>query len=215
MPEHHLKISKTARVFTLGTLNEQTEFIWLAFHGYAQLAEYFIKKMEFSNQAKHFVIAPEGLSRFYSDGMSGRVGASWMTKVDRENEIEDYLAYIDQVCQHFDISDSKKQKLVVLGFSQGCATASRWANHTKLSVDHLIMWGGNMAKELLESNDFKLRQPLIFSLGNGDPFINENSVSKMKEALKKTNLDFKFYFYEGGHVIDSGVLNDLFQKLIA
>ena len=41
METHHLKITKTARVYTLGTLTKATKFIWLACHGYDQLASLF------------------------------------------------------------------------------------------------------------------------------------------------------------------------------
>ena len=36
-------------------------------------------------------MAPEGLSRFYLEGFSGKVGATWMTREDRLNDIDNYL----------------------------------------------------------------------------------------------------------------------------
>ena len=68
-------------------------------------------------------MAPEGLSRFYLDAGAGKVGASWMTKEDRAHEIEDYLSYLEQVRAAI----IPPVPLTILGFSQGVATAARWA----------------------------------------------------------------------------------------
>ena len=40
------------------------------------------------------IIAPQGLHKFYLEGTSGRVGASWMTKENREDDIKNYLVYL-------------------------------------------------------------------------------------------------------------------------
>ena len=53
----------------------------------------------------HFVIAPEGLSRFYVNGFGGEVVASWMTKRDRLEEIHDFSVYCSA------LYDSYVQKL--------------------------------------------------------------------------------------------------------
>ena len=44
--QYHIPISIKASYYTLNKLTEDTERIWLVFHGYGQLAEYFIKKFE-------------------------------------------------------------------------------------------------------------------------------------------------------------------------
>ena len=59
-------------------VNENTKYLCIAFHGYGQLAKYFIRDFE-SLGPEHVAIVPEGLHRFYREGMSGRVVASWMT----------------------------------------------------------------------------------------------------------------------------------------
>jgi hypothetical protein len=43
------------------------------------------------------IIAPEGLSRFYRKGFSGDVVASWMTKDDRLDDMEDYVRYLNDL----------------------------------------------------------------------------------------------------------------------
>ena len=45
MKEHSIKIEKTAYYYSIGELNNETNEIWIACHGYGQLAKYFIKKL--------------------------------------------------------------------------------------------------------------------------------------------------------------------------
>src|SRR5688572_22997918 len=94
---HHITTKKTARYFTLGSLDENTKDIWLVLHGYGQLAEYFIRNFKPIQHPTNFFIAPEALSRFYVNETTGRIGATWMTKEDREHEIADYLMYLDTI----------------------------------------------------------------------------------------------------------------------
>ena len=102
MQQHiHMKIKCSFR--TLNRLTDTTERVWLVFHGYGQLSEYFIKKFEGLDPEKNFIIAPQGLSKYYVNGVSGRVGASWMTKEDRLTEIENQYTYLDQVLHQFDL----------------------------------------------------------------------------------------------------------------
>ena len=69
MQIHHLEVQKTARIFKLGSLTEKTENIWLVLHGYGMLPEYFIQKFNQLDIEKNYIIAPEGLSKFYQNGL--------------------------------------------------------------------------------------------------------------------------------------------------
>ena len=97
MKEQTIETKKTARYYTLGTLSENTKTVWFVCHGYGQLANYFLRNFKLLENEKTFVISPEGFHRYYLNGFSGRVGASWMTKEDRLNDIADYVAYLDQL----------------------------------------------------------------------------------------------------------------------
>ena len=120
MDQKNISINKTARYFTLGNPNEKIETIWFLCHGYGQLANYFLKNFEILNNGKNLLVAPEGLHRFYLNGFGGRVGASWMTREDRLNDIKDYIGFLDQL--YLEIVNpfkSRNIKINVLGFSQG------------------------------------------------------------------------------------------------
>ncbi|MFW6202332.1 MAG: hypothetical protein ACOC8B_07130, partial [Gemmatimonadota bacterium] len=75
--------------------------IWFVCHGYRQLAGRFVRRFAPLDDGNRLIVAPEALSRFYLDddggphGPDARIGATWMTRADRENEIRDYVDYLD------------------------------------------------------------------------------------------------------------------------
>src|SRR5947199_8438332 len=101
MHEHHLSVSRTARYFTLGAASAAVAEVWFACHGYGQLAARFLEKLRVRDDGTRYVVAPEGLSRFYfsETPTERRVGASWMTREDRLVEIADYVQYLGAVYQ--------------------------------------------------------------------------------------------------------------------
>ena len=87
-----MKTLKTARYYLAGSPSGKTKNIWIVIHGYGQLAGKFIQQFEFLINDETVVIAPEGLSRFYTGSATGElIGAGWMTKEERDNEIKDYI----------------------------------------------------------------------------------------------------------------------------
>src|SRR5688500_12897738 len=118
MNEHRIVVGRTARYLTLGTHGDSTREIWIALHGYAQSAEHFLRSFRSLDDGTRLIVAPEALSRFYIDGTSGHVGASWMTRVDREHEIADYVTYLETVVDDVQTKTTSRidSRLVVFGF---------------------------------------------------------------------------------------------------
>ena len=75
MLEQELLFQKHFRYF-LSEGYEGKKKLLIALHGYGQLAFYFAKKFE-SVPDDYALLVPEGMHRFYLQGSSGRVGASW------------------------------------------------------------------------------------------------------------------------------------------
>lgn len=144
---HSVEVSRTARIATLGA-PDTAEVWWMVLHGYGQLAADFIEDFEPLVTPDRCVVAPEGLSRFYVDALNEheQVGASWMTRVARNAEIADYIRFLDKTVRS--LSSNPPASIQLLGFSQGAATASRWALLGDTPVDRLILWGGAPAQDL-------------------------------------------------------------------
>lgn len=207
MKEYHIKTSKTARYYTLGELNNSTEFVWIVLHGYAQLAKDFIVHFEELNNGKNFIIAPEGLNRFYTGKAPRRVVATWMTSEDRLNEINDYVQYLDNLYLHLKLHQSN-YKIILLGFSQGVATASRWLHHTNYLINHCIIYAGEIAFELLSPFSEKIKKtPLTYVTGNQDPLISREDHQKVYELMK--SLKANIIEFDGGHEVRADVIKKI------
>src|SRR5687768_9263886 len=127
--EQHIRITRHARYFTLGDAAAAND-IWIVCHGYAQLARKFIDNFTPIAQSGRIIVAPEGLHRFYLDpppapASQRRVGATWMTRDDRDYDIADYVAYLDVLIAEIMALAAPRARLRVLGFSQGTATVLR------------------------------------------------------------------------------------------
>lgn len=208
--QHHLNIPFKARYYTSGELNENTKFIWFVFHGYGQLAEYFIRNF-YNLSSDHFIIAPEGLSRYYLTDNSGRVGASWMTKEDRLTDIQNQITYLNQMYKTVEQEIENGAKLIVLGFSQGNATAMRWIVNQNISPFKLLLWAGTIPPDLKSENEnINLSKiDTIILKGDTDPYNGSIFMKNMDDWLKIYRINYRLVNYSGGHSIHIETLKQM------
>jgi predicted esterase len=210
MQKHQISIQKTAHYVTIGELNEKTENVWFVVHGYGQLAEYFIKKFKVLDDGKTVIFAPEALSKFYLKEFSGRVGATWMTKYERDFEITDYINYLNQlyetVLKDFDVNSLK---INILGFSQGTATVARWCMNESIKYDKLILWAGYFGNGIQDVIDpLKLTdKEVVLCYGKEDEFLVKIDIQQYENDIQKVIPHVQIYTFEGGHTIDEELLS--------
>jgi dienelactone hydrolase len=209
--ENHIKVIRTARYFTLGEINKETKRVWIVLHGHKMLASNFIKIFAELADAGDYIIAPEALSRLYVKGDYGDVGASWMTKEDRESEISDYVNYLDELFEK-EITPYKKQfsfEVNTLGFSQGAATLSRWLSYGKARVDKAVFWCGNLAHDVdySKSEQFK-NTPIYLVFAEDDQYFPPDSRKTQVELLQKYGIEPKSHVFKGKHEINAGLVKE-------
>jgi len=203
-----IQVKKTAKYATYGNPKTAKTIVFVL-HGYGQLVEFFIRKFNVLNQNDYFVVAPEGLHRFYLKGSSGRVGASWMTKECRDDDIKDYINYLNDLWAEISSNFTFETK-VLLGFSQGGATATRWHCLGNFKVDKFILWAAIFPPDM--SKDFCLKfnsskNYLVF--GDQDEYYSEPSVDSHLSYLKQHHFNFELVKFKGNHNIDSKTLLNL------
>jgi predicted esterase len=186
--------------------------IWLVLHGYGQLAEFFIRKFNRSFSSEKLFIAPEGTNHTYLEGFQGRVGANWMTRHERESAIENNHRFLDTLLDSILPGYVTPPKIHVLGFSQGAATATRWASRSKPQIETLVLWAGGFAMDLtLDDAREKFKNTrLILALGERDELITPESILKQEELIAGLNKEIVRLSFPGGHEID----HDLLEKII-
>jgi predicted esterase len=214
MQELPIEFNFKGRYFKLGEINADTKAVWFVLHGYGQLAQYFLPKFKSLIEHNICVIAPEGLSHYYledastrSKSGSTRVGASWMTRENRLADIENYLTYLDSVFKR-EVGSYKNLDITILGFSQGAATASRWALSNSIPFRRLILWAGifpndmdfEKGKQLLKGKD------VTIAYGKHDPFLTESRFGEMRSLAEKLELTPTQIVFDGAHEIHEPTL---------
>jgi len=217
---HSLTVRRTARYSLLGDPDAAHHVFVL--HGYGQQASDFLRPFAAIEQQDRCIIAPEALSRFYTDdlGEHEKVGASWMTREAREEEITDYVAYLDTLAGHLadeaspGASPGASPRRTVLGFSQGAATASRWALLGDTPVDRLVFWAGTPAHDLdlqVHGDALRKMEP-VFVVGDDDPWITKERRMQVKHVLEQHGVPFQLRTFDGGHRLSRTTLHDLFSS---
>ncbi len=226
--EHHIEVVRRARYWMLGDPSMPAAELWIVCHGYRQLAGRFLRRFLPLAGEGRLIVAPEALSRFYVDDSGGphgpedRVGASWMTREDRLSEIADYVDYLDRLCI-FLLGDGAtsgsaapaRPRVFVLGFSQGAATASRWAALGRAPLDRLVLWAGAVAHDLDLDAAAPRLHPLrpILVVGERDLLVPEEAVNRERDRLRRHGIDPIVFRHAGEHRIDAGALREVERRL--
>jgi predicted esterase len=209
MIKRNISVPKTARFYLSGDITDNIKSVWFVLHGYGQLAEEFIQNFESISDDNTLVVAPEALNRFYWKGFHGKIGATWMTKEDRLNEIKDYVNFLDILYNEVMIKIPHNTiKVTVLGFSQGTATACRWVVNSKVKVDKLILWGGTIPPDInsIESEKILEASNLAIVVGDEDEFIDENLIDREIKHLDEKKLLYQLIRFDGKHEIKPEIL---------
>jgi predicted esterase len=191
--------------------------LWIACHGYGQLAGPFAAALEPLEHSSRIVAVPEAMSRFYLDdpakrhGPDSPIGASWMTREDREHEIADYVEYLDLVASTMQAEIGSTPPIVALGFSQGAATACRWASLGTTTVRRLIVWAGTVPTDLpFERGGALFRgAEVVFVGGRKDALARPDALERDQRALADLGVQASVIWHDGGHALSTPTLRAL------
>jgi predicted esterase len=208
--EHHITVQRTARYYTLGERTERTKNIWFVLHGYGQLAQYFIRRFDVVQDEETLIVAPEGLSRLYLNGEYSKIGASWITREDRDNEARDYVAYLNQVYDTIlQNHDASQLNITLMGFSQGAATACRWLANGHVPASRLLLWAGffpNGVADVIATEQLAGLQ-VDYVYGEQDEYIAQ--MPDPAAYLQRIQTDVPHITiipFDGGHTVERAVL---------
>lgn len=197
--ENILRTEKSYRYYIEGNLDTAKHLI-IVLHGYGQLAKFFIRKFNTLLNPETAIIAPEGMHRFYLKGSSGRVGASWMTKEAREDDIKDNINFLNELLSSL---DTKGKKLSLIGFSQGGATAARWHQMGNFHFNNFVLWASVFPPDIKDINISSVfdNSKNYFVVGDKDEFLDNVKIDAIETDLKHKKLNFEFIKFEGDHNI--------------
>jgi len=212
--EHYFETRRSVRFYLLDEPSEKISTIFFALHGYGFLAKYFARKFEEVQRNDVLFVIPEGLHRYYIKSDQKHVGASWMTKEDRLTDISDQIIYLDGLYKELAEGCPSASRLIVLGFSQGAATAARWAAKSHYKVQDLVLWGGAIPPDLERAEIDRIsKMALITVLGDNDEYIDQERFEAETIRLNDLGLEHRVLSYAGGHDIPQEGLGKLISML--
>jgi predicted esterase len=144
-----------------------------------------------------------------------RVGATWLTRDDREHEIADAMRWLDLV--HEDMVGLRRDTVAtsVLGFSQGVATAMRWVILGKVEPVAFIAWAGALANDM----DFSVfarkmnGSRTILVAGSNDEFVSTHYMDLARKRLEESGVSLGVESYQGGHELQTDVLQRVLAEI--
>jgi predicted esterase len=217
--ENHIEVPRTARYYTLGAAVMAPRELWIACHGYGQLAAPFARHFEPLDDGTRLIVVPEALSRFYfgdprraTHGPDSMVGATWMTREDREREIDDHVRYLDALYTAIRKERGRaRARVTVLGFSQGVATVCRWLARGSARADRLVLWGGRLPADIFPMAATSPFRSLSVTLvvGSADDYAPPLVAAEQEGLLRAEKLAYQVCRFEGGHSLDDQMLRQL------
>ncbi len=181
-----------------------TKNIWLCFHGLGYLSKFFKKYFKSLDAATNAVIIPQAPAKFYLGKHFEHVGASWLTKVDTQQEMQNNLNYLDQIMVQEEILGDPR--LVFMGYSQGVSIATRLLKQYAQPIKALIMHSGSIPAELTEE-DGKLFQAncsrFIHIAGTKDEYLTDELVKREESKIERLfGTDCELHRPEIKHEVD-------------
>jgi predicted esterase len=210
---------RTARYALLGVSPERAQRIWFVLHGYGQLAPRFLNNFVGHVPANTCVVAPEALSRFYADMPRAdgrhlqRVGATWMTREAREDDIADTLAWLELVARDVMQHVAPDAAVGVLGFSQGVATASRWVAEGTVRPAAFVAWAGRPAHDVRPERLAAVlaNASVTFACGDTDEFLSAEQQREVVAQLAALQPSVSWARFHGGHHLNGPLLGTLLE----
>jgi predicted esterase len=203
---------KTSNTYeTLNKNTNRTKHVWLVFHGIGYLSRYFLKYFKDLDPEENYIIAPQAPSKYYLNGKYVHVGASWLTKENTAQEMQNISQYVNAVLEAEAIS--KDQNLIVFGFSQGVSIATRYTVLNKLKCHMLVLYAGGIPNEL-KAEDFtfleKQNTTIKIIVGDQDEYLNEERMQlETKKITSLFNNRAEIHIFNGGHEVKKDLIKHL------
>jgi predicted esterase len=203
MIETHLLSTATTGRYLVEPAPQPGAPLLVGFHGYGQRAEHLLEELRrIPGAAGWTLVAVQALHRFYSTKTREVVG-SWMTSLDRDQAIEDNIAYVLRVVAELR-AERGNGKLVFAGFSQGAAMA--WRAAARCQPCHgLVVLGGDLPGDVAQVHSLVL-PPVLLGRGEQDTFYTGPQIERDLAALKSLGFQPEVVRFDGGHEWGPGFL---------
>lgn len=169
----------------------------VGFHGYGERAEMQMERLRrFPGADRSVLVSVQALHVFYTK--AGEVVASWMTRLGRDQAIEDNVRYVGAVVADVKRAHPDARGLVYLGFSQGGSMAYRAAAHAGHASAGVFVIGGDVPPDVADDTSARL-PPVLLARGVRDEWFTDAKLAKDVESLRALGVAPRSVVFEGGH----------------
>ncbi len=199
----------------LNPVTENTENIWICFHGLGYLARFFKRYFTGLDPLKNAVIILQAPSKYYLGTNFKHVGSSWLTRVDTDQEMQNNLNYIDAVLKEEHLYND--QRIVLMGYSQGVSIATRFLLHYNAPIKALVMHSGSIPNEFneLDADKFKeLSSRNIHISGTRDEYVTADLIQRENKKIEMLfGTECELHRPDIKHEVDTTLLVDISNTL--
>lgn len=207
--EHLLTSPFTCSYSSLFERTDQTETVWVVFHGIGYLSRYFLRHFNHLDPARNYVLAPQAPSLYYLNDTYTHVGASWLTREATRRNMDNLLGFLDRLYAAEQLE--KAPRLVLFGYSQGVSVLTRWVAHSRIPCDRMVLYAGKLPDELGPDHFAHLppgtRVEMLY--GNSDPYLERWDKKKQEQQAREVFGDrLTWKYYQGGHELLGALISD-------
>ena len=137
-----------------------------------------------------------------------------MTRYERETAIANNHRFLDLLMEEILQKYPQKPSIHVLGFSQGAATATRWAARWDHRVKQMILWAGGFAHDLIleQAIDQFRTTEILMVFGEKDELITSESIASQRAFFGLLEKEVRELTFDGGHELNIPLLQKIIKK---
>lgn len=201
-----MSVHEDQEILTTGQDLEEAERALIMIHGRGATAESILRLSEDLPQAAY--LAPQAAKRtWYPRGFME-------PREKNQPHLDSALEKVDSIVRKAE-QFMPKEKIIILGFSQGACLTSEYAAKNPEKYGGLLVFSGGLIGE--EVNDFEGdldKTPVFVGCSENDPHIPLERVEQTEEVFKQLNADVKKTIYEGNqHTINKDEIREA-KKII-
>lgn len=189
----------------------------IALHGWGQNAKRMLRDLAPISAAGVLVVAPQAPHPFYLDMESAKVGFHWLTRYERDRAIADnnaFLAYLLDALKGEEFAFDPG-RVFLLGFSQGCSMAWRFAVSGLVAPAGMIACGADLPPDVAEVLPLERPFDVLLVHGREDNIIAPEKMHAAREALGAANVPHAVHEFDGGHEIPGPVAGEIAAWILA
>jgi predicted esterase len=135
-----------------------------------------------------------------------------MTSLEREHEIIDYTNYLNLLINALNLTSYSQAKTIVLGFSQGVSTQTRFIESSDFKFDFSVMIAGEIGKEFQENLLEKIANlKSLYLVGDQENILKPEKIELHQILFKNANCTFKIF--EGKHEVNQNTIDKILDFL--